>query len=196
MFCIHCGRQIPDKARFCPRCGGKTEEDIDNSVYPNQKSDLIFKCRSSTQTALAIQIILNFLLIVGCIVGIVITQSIIKESRRSNSNNQKMIWVIIFSMFIVLFLTVLIIKGIKLSAVSSTYLCLSKDGIIGVGGTPSYLGKLSFNYKYRDILDITMVGVAINIITTGGSYKLLLEDSGQAIRELNKRLERSKAEFR
>ncbi|GHU66101.1 hypothetical protein AGMMS49983_15050 [Clostridia bacterium] len=28
MFCIHCGKEIPDTVKFCPYCGGNTTEDI------------------------------------------------------------------------------------------------------------------------------------------------------------------------
>ena len=195
MFCSHCGVQIQNNARFCPHCGGKTEEDINNCINSDQKSDLIFKCSRSTQSALVFQLLLGAFFIIGCIVGIVLMQSFVKEPNRGDSDSHKWIWVVFLNEFIAIELLVMINRGAKLAVVTATYLCISEDGIIGVGGTPSYLGKLSFNYKYKHIRKVTTVGEAINIVTIGGDYKLLLEDPGRAIRELNKRLEKTKAEF-
>ena len=34
MYCSHCGKQIPDNAKFCPVCGTKIVENKRNNVDP------------------------------------------------------------------------------------------------------------------------------------------------------------------
>ena len=40
MFCIHCGKQLPDDARFCPACGQGQETDAQPAPVVAQKSGL------------------------------------------------------------------------------------------------------------------------------------------------------------
>lgn len=39
MFCIHCGKQISDQAKFCPECGKPTPYNTARSVYPMGSED-------------------------------------------------------------------------------------------------------------------------------------------------------------
>ena len=36
MFCIKCGRQIPDDAVFCPACGATQSDQMPQAIAPNQ----------------------------------------------------------------------------------------------------------------------------------------------------------------
>ena len=157
MYCTNCGKQI-DNFKYCPFCGNETlciEETGNHVPYvpPNQNNNQRFGYRSSTVGFLVFQIILNFCLLIGSIV-IIIASNSKKTVFYELPSDSKNVLLLVAVFFLILSFILSIVKIVKISAVTGTYLVLTDFDIYGVGGAESYLGKVSFKIPYRDIMDV------------------------------------------
>ena len=216
MFCIHCGKQIADSARFCAFCGAQknssqntmhnfwnNNQNIQQLVKPNFQKKYEYSKEKYTITI--VQIIL---LIVITILDIVFIFTIDNWGVFKNGNgtvkfgsyNTEM-KADIFYMYLKWFLAIeagyniiaFVLKIIKASTIKGTYLFISKSGIYGVGGTDSYLLNKEINLKYNEI-NMVRVKSGYIIIRSGSKYyKLFLDGYDLVATEIVDRVQVARA---
>lgn len=208
MYCMHCGKQIPDNAKFCPCCGGKVENTVFynniysanpiNRVIPNDKiqqnREIKFSSSSGRVAGGIFLIFLCIAMVVFLIFALLNIESWKSEVWKKSDKEALDTLRIVIIFFLLYFFIQSILIMIKSSAIGKTELFLTKDGICGIAGTPNYFGNINFNCKYQDVLTVTTKGTALIITTLYGNYKLLLNERDQAMNMLYQRVERAKYE--
>ncbi len=196
MFCDNCGKQIRSAAKFCSFCGhkvedqpGRTEVIEDPFNMEDVRNSRVIKSYgggSSTDSFLIFQLVLLVALI---LLGIVFmtNESMNRPIFRSLSSSQEDIFRVLIWCLITIDGIIFIIKALKLGAIKSTQLCITRSGIYGKAAKENYLSVEEFTICFSELHQVSVNSGVLEILSSQGKYKLLLdgaENAADSIREM------------
>lgn len=186
MFCEKCGKKLPDNSKFCPRCGEKINP---SPIFGNKPLMLKkYGYNSGTFGFTVFQIFLFLILIVADIFILCFSNSWFIPS------DKRTLLIIIFGFALIVNIVLIITKIANASAIHKTFLCITEEGINGVGGTPSYISNENVRIRYQDITMVNAKSGLVIVSTMERSYKFLVENNDIATGEILYHLERIQKE--
>ncbi len=209
MYCMNCGCQVPDKAKFCPKCGERLEfnpvppnNPVNNTTRQKIKPQPVFShieekkkfSRSYDHKSVGFIGFQIFLLISLITFGLILVlnkdlDTILRTYAFFSGKSSELD---ILKLCIWTFITIdgitLIIKIIKISVICSTHVFVNENGVYGTGGKDSLLSKAEFNLSYSDITHASTQSGNLIINTTSGKYCCRIENEQDAAMIINSTL--------
>ena len=211
MYCMNCGHQVPDKAKYCPKCGETLQhipDNSDNTVQElnnqNIKPPPVFSSykikefsRSYNHKSVGFIGFQIFLLIILISFGVILMlnkdlDSILRTYAffYGKSSELDIIKLFIWLLIIIDGIT-LIIKIVKISVICKTHVVVNETGVYGSGGKESLLSKSDFNLNYSDITHVSTQSGNLIIHTKSGNYCCRIENETDAMSVINNTLSES-----
>lgn len=204
MFCMHCGLQIPDNAKFCSGCGVQLNnlQNNNQALQSPDKAKVLnkYSYRNGSFGFTIFQIILEIIMIVLFFILLFLIDNweifkgkngnkFISSYIPDSSAKDILIYLKVFFILGIVFnIIMLFIKIAKASAISSTFLCITESGIFGIGGTESYLGNKKMTVYYHEITSVKKQTGCVMVDSTAGNCKFLVDNDEEAVNEINRRM--------
>ncbi len=206
MFCKHCGKEIDDNSKFCPKCGGEVAETVSQvqppiqpppepvsrfSPPPNTKrNDNPGKFIVSAQYNPSAQIVLIILGVIALIVGIILIASNSRSGSysyldyyyHSKEREVREVLRVVGIVFTITSCLDLIIDFIILG-LNSDIKCNVYENMVTGRATNSEMSfsKVNFSFRYDEIERVDRTNNIITIYSNGLPYIIKARSFDQAI---------------